>query len=83
MHVTVLRIRGRGFVAPAVYREPAMERKAMLMAFSLRKGKATTRTIRRSPVPRAEGHQRTMNHTRVGFAPHSGHSASFAIPARS
>ncbi len=57
----------------------------MLVAFSLRKGKAKAgnRAARASPVPRAEGHQQNMIYTTLGLSPHSGHTASFAIPARS
>jgi hypothetical protein len=69
----------------SVYREIVQRRKAMLMAFSLRKGKAKTsaRTIRRSPVPRAEGHQQNMNYPIFGLSPHSGHTAPIPNPARS
>ncbi len=57
----------------------------MLVAFSLRKGKAKAgnRAARASPVPRAEGHQQNMNHPPLGaFAPHSGHTEPFARPVR-
>jgi hypothetical protein len=55
----VLRILGWGLMLWTVYRKTRKKRKAMLVAFSLRKGKpmAGTRNIRRSRVLRAEGHQ--------------------------
>jgi hypothetical protein len=61
------------------------KRKKMLMAFSLRNGKAkaSTGAARTSPVPRAEGHQQNMNYAAVGLSPHSGHAAPAPIPARS
>jgi hypothetical protein len=44
---------------------------------------STTRAARRSPVPQAEGHQQILDQRLTGIAPHSGHFASPAIPARS
>jgi hypothetical protein len=62
----------------------------MLMAFSLRKGKAKAKAsagiVVSSPVPRAappQGHQQNLNYPIVGLSPHSGHTAPAAIPARS